>query len=143
MTTSSDDVSALLNQHSDGWTKANGVTFTYASADRVEAEWTVEKQHLQPYGIVHGGVHCGVIETVCSIGGALAAGARGHKGGVVGLENHTSFIRGVREGVKLRAKAVPLTRGRTTQVWEAEVRDMDDKLVATGRVRLLCTETFS
>ena len=140
---SNNDVAELLNQGNDGWAKANGISFVRASADTVEVEWTVAKQHLQPYGIVHGGVHCGVIETVCSIGTALAAAARGHKGGVVGLENHTSFIRGVREGTKLHAKATPFTRGRTTHVWEAEIRDAEDKLVATGRVRLLCTETFS
>jgi len=56
---------------------------------------------------------------------------------VVGLENSTSFVRAVRGG-KLHAVARPVTRGRTTQVWEAEIRDGDDKLVATGRVRLLC-----
>jgi uncharacterized protein (TIGR00369 family) len=55
----------------------------------------------------------------------------------VGLENHTSFIRAVRSG-RLRATARPITRGRKTHVWEAEVRDEQDRVVATGRVRLLC-----
>jgi 1,4-dihydroxy-2-naphthoyl-CoA hydrolase len=119
-----------------GWGRAMGLVFTHASGERVEAEWTVGPEHLQPYGIVHGGVHCGVIESVCSIGAALAAAERGHKGGVVGLDNHTSFIRAIRAGVKLVAVATPVTRGRTTQLWEAEIRD-GDRLVATGRVRLL------
>ena len=39
---------------------------------------------------------------------------------------------------KLRALARPVTRGRTSQVWEAWIRDEQDKLVAQGRVRLLC-----
>lgn len=119
-----------------GWGRAMGLVFTHASGERVEAEWTVGAEHLQPYGIVHGGVHCGVIESVCSIGAALAAAERGHKGGVVGLDNHTSFIRAIRTGVKLVAVAMPVTRGRTTQLWEAEIRD-GERLVATGRVRLL------
>jgi uncharacterized protein (TIGR00369 family) len=55
----------------------------------------------------------------------------------VGLENTTSFIRAVRSG-RLRAVARPVTRGRTTQVWEAWIRDEDERLVAQGRVRLLC-----
>jgi 1,4-dihydroxy-2-naphthoyl-CoA hydrolase len=58
----------------------------------------------------------------------------------VGLDNHTSFIRAVRPCAKLRAVAKPITRGRTAQLWEAEVRDADGKLVATGRVRLLCMD---
>jgi uncharacterized protein (TIGR00369 family) len=59
---------------------------------------------------------------------------------VVGLENNTSFIRAVRAGVKLRAISTPVTRGQRTQVWEAKVIDEDDRIVATGRVRLLCLE---
>ena len=56
---------------------------------------------------------------------------------MVGLENSTSFIRAVRSG-RLHAVARPVTRGRTTQVWEAWIRDEEEKLVAQGRVRLLC-----
>ena len=54
---------------------------------------------------------------------------------MVGLENSTSFIRAVRSG-KLHAVARPLTRGRSSQVWEAWIRDDKDQLVAQGRVRL-------
>jgi len=57
---------------------------------------------------------------------------------VVGLENNTSFIRAVRAGTRLRAVATPVTRGRQTQVWAASIVDDGDRLVATGRVRLLC-----
>ena len=102
---------------------------------KVRAEFTVGPQHLQAYGIVHGGVHAGVIETLASIGAAIVAMPRGQR--VVGLENNTSFVRAVRSG-RLRATARPVTRGRTTQVWEAWIRDEADKLVAQGRVRLLC-----
>ena len=121
----------------EDWMQAMGLRVTSATADAVELEWTVDKRHLQPYGVVHGGVHCGVIETACSYGAALAAKARGHEGGVVGLENHTSFIRAMRAGSVLRCRATPLTRGKTTQVWEAAITDAQQRLVATGRVRLL------
>ena len=128
-----------LNSHPDGFTTVMGFVFLKATPTEVEVEWTVGKQHLQPYGIVHGGVHAGVVESVCSVGAGLAAADRGLTGGVVGLENHTSFLRAVREGTKLRARATPVTRGRTTQVWQAEVRDQAGQLIATGSVRLLCT----
>ena len=132
------DLSIAFNAGSTGWARAMGLRFVKATPDEVIVEWTVAEQHLQPYGIVHGGVHCGVVETVCSIGAGIAARARGHQGGVVGLENHTSFIRAVRAGTTLRARALPVTRGRTTQVWEAKITDADDRLVAQGSVRLLC-----
>lgn len=133
------NAAAVFNQHRDGFTAAMDFHYLVASGTEVEIEWTVAEQHLQPYGIVHGGVHAGVIETVCSVGAGLAAAERGQTGGVVGLENHTSFIRAVRAGAKLCARATPVTRGKTTQVWHAEVRDEAGQLVASGSVRLLST----
>ena len=130
--------SERLNELPEGWLKAMGVTITLATADEVRAELTVGPEHLQGYGIVHGGVHCGLIESLASIGAALVAMPRGQS--VVGLENNTSFVRAVRAGAKLHAVSTPITRGRRTQVWEASVLDEKDQIVATGRVRLLCLE---
>ncbi len=120
-----------------GWDKEMGIRILTAGPDEVTCEWEIAPKHHQAYGIVHGGVHCGVIETLASIGAALVASPRGQR--VVGLENSTSFVRAVRSG-KLRARATPVTRGRTTQVWEASVRDEQGRLVAQGRVRLLCVD---
>jgi 1,4-dihydroxy-2-naphthoyl-CoA hydrolase len=130
------DFSAQLNAIPEGWVQAMDMTITHATKDEVRGELTVGQQHLQGYGIVHGGVHCGIIETLSSMGAFLFARERGQH--VVGLENSTSFIRAVRAGAKLHAVATPITRGRQTQVWQAQVLDEQDRLVATGRVRLLC-----
>ncbi len=129
------DLADQINARADGWVHAMGLVITRATADEVTCEWQVAEQHHQGYGIVHGGVHCGVIETLASIGAHLVATARGQR--TVGLENHTSFIRAVRSG-RLRGRATPVTRGRTTQVWEGTIVDDDDKIVARGTVRLLC-----
>lgn len=118
-----------------GWDRENGITILSASPDEVTCEWQVTEKQLQGYGIVHGGVHCAVIETLASIGADMVARPRGQN--VAGLENSTSFIRAVRSG-KLHGVARPVTRGRTTQVWEAFIRDGEGQLVAQGRVRLLC-----
>jgi 1,4-dihydroxy-2-naphthoyl-CoA hydrolase len=134
------DFTEMLNQARGGWNEAMGLRFLRATADEVVAELEVARVHQQPYGIVHGGVHAGVIETLASTGAALSAGARGQS--VVGLENSTTFIRAVREGT-LRATARPLTRGRRTQVWETTIVDAGGRLVASGRVRLLCLEPGS
>jgi 1,4-dihydroxy-2-naphthoyl-CoA hydrolase len=128
------DLAPELNASQSGWNAAMGLRFVRATADEVVVEWEIGTQHMQPYGIVHGGVHAGVIETIASVGAAIHAMPR--QQAVVGLENHTSFLHAVREGV-LRATARPLTRGRRTQVWEGEIRDAGGRLVATGRVRLL------
>jgi uncharacterized protein (TIGR00369 family) len=120
-----------------GWVREMGITILRATADEVTCEWEVTEKHHQPDGIVHGGVHCGVIETLASFGATVVASARGQR--VVGLENSTSFIRAIRSG-KLTGTARPVTRGRTTQVWEAWIRDEQGNLVAQGRVRLLCLD---
>ena len=131
-----DDFATQMNARREGWPEAMGMKITSATKDEVRAEMTIGPQHLQAYGIVHGGVHCGIIETLASIGAYLVARERGQH--VVGLENNTSFIRAVRAGTRLRAVATPVTRGRQTQVWAASIVDEEDRLVATGRVRLLC-----
>jgi uncharacterized protein (TIGR00369 family) len=135
----SEDFSKRLQEMPEGWLQAMGITITRATQDEVRAEMTVGQEHLQGYGIVHGGVHCGLIETLASIGAALFALPNGQS--VVGLENNTSFVRAVRAGAKLHAVSTPITRGRRTQVWEARVLDDDERIVAIGRVRLLCIET--
>jgi uncharacterized protein (TIGR00369 family) len=116
-----------------GWSGAMKLRYTIASGDEVACEFEIGDEHLQPFGLVHGGVHCGVIETVTSIGATLHVKARGQE--AVGLENTTSFIRAARSG-KLFATARPIARGRTNQLWEAWIRDSEDRLIAQGRVRL-------
>jgi 1,4-dihydroxy-2-naphthoyl-CoA hydrolase len=130
------DLTEILNTQPVGWVKAMSLHFTVATADEVRCDFEVRPEHLQNYGIVHGGVHCGVIETMASVGAAMVALPRGQA--VAGLENSTSFIRAVREGAHLHAVATPITRGRKSQVWEGRILDESDQLVALGRVRLIC-----
>lgn len=132
-----EDFAEMLNATRDGWNTAMGLRFVSATKDEVVAELVIGPAHLQPYGIVHGGVHAGIIETVASVGAALHALPMGRS--VVGLENHTSFLHAVREGT-LRVTARPLTRGKRTQVWEGTVTDTTGRVAATGRVRLLALE---
>lgn len=124
----------LLNHRRGGFNEQLGLTFVSASYDEVVAELEIRDEHLQPYGLVHGGVYASMIETVASTGAAMNALPIGKH--TVGLENSTSFLRATREGV-LRARAVPLVRGRRTQVWEVNVRDAERRVVASGRVRVI------
>jgi uncharacterized protein (TIGR00369 family) len=130
-----DDFTEIINAASgEGWSRAMGLRLVRATREEVAAEMTIQTCHLQAYGIVHGGVYAGIIESLASIGAAIHAIAEGKS--VVGLENHTSFLRAVREGT-LHAVATPLSRGRRSPVWECAIRDDRQRLVATGRVRLL------
>jgi uncharacterized protein (TIGR00369 family) len=132
-----DQLVEMLNGRLGGWNTAMGLHVVRASRDEVVAECVVKEIHEQPYGLVHGGVHCGIIEAACSMGAALDALQRGQS--VVGLDNATSFVRAARGG-KLTVTARPVTRGRRTQLWEARVTDEAGKVLATGKVRLLCLD---
>ena len=128
-----EELAATFNANKDGYNSAMALHFVRVSADEVVAEIEVAPQHLQAYGIVHGGVYCSIIETVCSVGGAVYALPNGQ--GVVGLDNHTSFLKATRSG-KLTFTGKPLSRGRSTQVWETNATNEKGELVASGRVRL-------
>jgi 1,4-dihydroxy-2-naphthoyl-CoA hydrolase len=65
----SDDFAEAMNRL-PGWVKEMGITILTASSEEVTCAWEVTEKHHQGYGIVHGGVHCGVIETLASIGAA-------------------------------------------------------------------------
>jgi uncharacterized protein (TIGR00369 family) len=81
---------------------------------------------------VHGGVYCAVVESAASIGAAMWLGDRGK---VVGVSNHTDFLRSVSTG-RMTATATPIHRGRSQQLWQVEITDEQQRLVARGQVRL-------
>ncbi|MCC7535299.1 MAG: PaaI family thioesterase [Deltaproteobacteria bacterium] len=134
------DFADFIQSMTDGWRTVMGVRFLRATADEVIAELVVADVHRQPLGMVHGGVYAGLIESVASVGASLYAMQDGRY--AVGLENHTSFLHAVREG-KLRAVAHPMSRGRRTHVWRADVLDDGERVVATGTVRLIVVERGS
>lgn len=132
----SDDVTVtgdLAGDISGEFVRHLGLVFKEVAGDRVVATWTAVPKLQQPYGIVHGGVHCSVFETIASVGAATWFGDRGQ---VVGVNNSTDFIRAVRDGA-LTSTGVPVHQGRSQQLWQMEtVSDADGKLVARGQVRL-------
>src|SRR4051794_19035021 len=64
-----------------------------ASGDKVVVTCPVRPHLHQPYGILHGGVYCSIVETAASVAGAMWLGDEGY---VVGVVNTTNFIRATR-----------------------------------------------
>ncbi|MGW0507283.1 PaaI family thioesterase [Micromonospora sp. NPDC003241] len=117
---------------SSGFAGLLGLEFDEVTGDRVTIRWRVRPELHQPYGLQHGGVYCAVVETAASVGGGVWLGDRGQ---VVGVSNQTDFLRAVRDG-ELTAVGTPVHRGRSQQLWQVEITDADDRLVARGQVRL-------
>ena len=116
----------------EGFDSLIGLQLDEVGADAVVGHWEVRPELLQPWGIQHGGVLCSVVESVASIGASVWFGDRGT---VVGTSNHTNFLRAVREGT-LTARATPVHRGGSQQLWEVDITDEQQRLVAKGQVRL-------
>ena len=113
-----------------------GVEILEVTPERVIARVDADQRHHQPYGVLHGGVYCAIVEDVASHGAGQLALSRGARG-VLGVSNHTDFLRSHSHG-ELRAIAEPLFAGRTQHLWEVKIhRSADDALVARGQVRFV------
>jgi 1,4-dihydroxy-2-naphthoyl-CoA hydrolase len=134
------DYASALNKSPDGWTDAVGLTYVRATADEVVGELEVSERHRKADGTFDEGIYCGLLEAAASVGGALYA--LQWKRPVVGVENQTSFLATVRSG-RILVTAMPVQRGRDTQVWEGHVTDGDGRVVAKGSVRLICLDEDS
>jgi uncharacterized protein (TIGR00369 family) len=127
-----EDIEAMFSTGLGVVGRAIGLTLDELSDDRLAVSWTVTPDVHQPNGILHGGVHCWIVETVASIGAGLWFGDRGV---VVGVSNQTDFFRAVQAG-RLTSVGTPVHRGRSQQLWDVETRDDGGRLVARGQVRL-------
>ena len=111
-----------------------GLDLTEVTASRVVARWTAASRHHQPFGIVHGGVHASVVETLGSVGSNQWLQEREGSAYAVGVSNSTDFFRAVREG-DLVSTATAVHQGRSQQVWDVETRDDQGRLVSRGQLR--------
>lgn len=126
--------SAVLDHGLGGYDILLGTVFTEVCPERVVAELTVGEKHLQPWGLANGGVYCSLGETVGSVAGYIAAGA---KPAVVGVNNNTDFYRSARAGDVIVSTGTPVHLGRSMQVWQIHhVRQSDGKTLARTNLRV-------
>jgi 1,4-dihydroxy-2-naphthoyl-CoA hydrolase len=86
--------------------------------------------NTQPYGLLHGGATCSLIETVGSYAAALGAGPDAN---VVGIELNASYLRQATSG-HVTAVCRPAGSEVPLATFEVEVFDDDGKLTASGRI---------
>lgn len=117
-----------------GFDKELGLTYLEMTPDGGRAQLEITQKLLQPWGIVHGGVYCAVIESMASVSGHVWLSENGG-GTVVGVNNNTDFLRAIRSGT-VTATSTPIHRGRRQQLWLITITDETDRIVARGQVRL-------
>ncbi len=117
-----------------GFDSELGLTYLELTPDGGRAQLTIHDKLLQPWGIVHGGVYCAIVESLASVSGHVWLAEHGG-GTVVGVNNNTDFLRAIKSGT-VTAASTPIHRGRRQQLWLITITDEDDRIVARGQVRL-------
>ena len=107
----------------DRFAVENGCRLVECGGGEAVVEVELEPRHLNGVGAVQGGL----IFTLADTAFAAAANADGHQ--IVSLSSTVNFLRAVRGG-KLTARAVPVSRGRTTCCYDVLVTDGEGKPVA-------------
>ena len=109
-----------------------GIRITDYDPERLVATMPVAGNE-QPFGLLHGGATCALMETIGSWAGALHAGPGKQ---VVGIELNASYLRGATSGV-VTAVCTPVRRGRTLSTFLIEITDESGRPTATGRLTCL------
>ncbi|KQS64907.1 PaaI family thioesterase [Modestobacter sp. Leaf380] len=109
-----------------------GIVITDFDPDRMVATMPVAGNE-QPFGLLHGGATCALVESVGSWAAALHAGP-GRQ--VVGIELNASYLRAATEGV-VTAVCTPVRRGRTLATFLVEVSDDQGRPTASARLTCL------
>lgn len=124
------DDAGELHSHFDALV---GTEWLSDDPDHARVRIEMRDELRQPVGLLHGGVLSTLIESVCSRATALTV----FEGGMAAMGQSISvnFIRPVTEGAaEVHARA--RHRGRTTWVWDAEVRDSNDRLCALAQMTI-------
>jgi len=116
---------------------ALGITFEELTPDRIVCKMPVGEKTIQPMGLLHGGASVALAETAASIGTVININPETHF--AVGLEINANHLRGKRDGV-VTATATPFHKGRTTMVWDIQIRDEEDKLISVSRCTVAIVE---
>ncbi len=106
-----------------------GIEIVDFTPDRLVATMPVEGNQ-QPFGLLHGGATCTLVETIGSWAAMLGAGPDRQ---AVGVELNASYLRAARSGV-VTAVCTPVRRGRTLATFLIEVSDERGRTTASARL---------
>lgn len=125
-------VAHLNAVHKDTAVERLGMEFTEVGDDFITARVPVDKRTRQPYGILHGGVSVVLAEALGSCGAAYSS-PEGYR--AVGLDINANHIKSASSGW-VTGTARPVHRGRTTHVWQIELRNDAGELTCVSRITM-------
>ncbi len=110
-----------------------GIEFTEVGPDYLCAKMPVDDRTQQPMGLLHGGASVVLAETLGSVAAQLCVDST--RSYCVGVEINANHIRSARDGY-VYGKATPIHIGQSTQVWNIEITDENQKLVCISRITM-------
>jgi 1,4-dihydroxy-2-naphthoyl-CoA hydrolase len=125
------DVDQLVYKH--GMPRHLGVEFQRLLPDRVVATMPVDHRHLQPLGVLHGGVSLTLAESVATVGAWLNCPAGKVAFGATINADHLTLKC---SGSRLTAAGTPDYIDHEKQTWKIEIRDENGRRVCVSRCTL-------
>jgi uncharacterized protein (TIGR00369 family) len=110
-----------------------GLEYLGVDGDRARGRLEVTQKVMQPFGVVHGGALATLAESLCSRATYDQVASEGMV--ALGQANQTTFLRPISEG-HVHAEAVVRQRGRTTWVWDCELKDDEGRVCALSRMTI-------
>jgi 1,4-dihydroxy-2-naphthoyl-CoA hydrolase len=110
-----------------------GIKITDFGDDYICGKMPVDERTIQPFGLLHGGASAALAETLGSIAGGMKVDHEGKT--VVGIEINCNHLRSARSGW-VHGIAKPIKLGKKIQVWNIEIKNDNDDLVAVSRLTL-------
>ena len=123
-----------------------GIDILEMGESHILGRMPVDSRTKQPIGLLHGGASVVLAETLASTAGNLCVNPATHY--CVGLEINANHISSARDGFVL-GKTFPLHLGRTTQVWQTEIRQAgpdgpsENAGENAGKDRLICVSRMT
>jgi 1,4-dihydroxy-2-naphthoyl-CoA hydrolase len=116
-----------------GFAEYIGTEWIDLDPEDARARIEVKPHHVQPNGVVHGGVYASLAESICSAATYRAVRDEGMV--AFGQANSTTFIRPIASG-HINATARARQRGKTTWVWDCELSDDEGNVCALVRMTI-------
>ncbi|GMT45321.1 MAG: thioesterase [bacterium] len=110
-----------------------GIEYLEARTGYMKARMPVDERTFQPMRILHGGATLALAETLASIGSALMVDRE--KFDVKGQHISADHVRSVRSGWVV-GEAVIVHRGRSSHIWNVDVKDEEGILIFTCRLTI-------
>ncbi len=111
-----------------------GIELVEVGPDQLTATMPVDHRTCQPMRVLHGGASVVLAETI----GSLAANAANHDTTrrFVGQEINANHLRPAPEGTVVTGVARPVHVGRSSQVWNIEIRNERGQLTCVSRLTM-------